>query len=378
MADFMINWVTMALLTPPLALRSEQLYRNLPQLNQEVAAGPLPSLSIIVPARNEAVNLRRLLPSLNLIAYPGPWEVIVVDDNSTDETPWVAKEFGVRVVCLDDLPAGWLGKPHASHQGALAASGDWLLFTDADTIHEPCGPAQAVSYALHHRLDGLSLFLNQVTSGVLDRLGLLVAFAGLFSGLLSTSLSHGSYDLPEDGTPVDGRGRLYNGQYILIRREVYEASGGFSAVADESLEDLALGQQLRAKGYRVSLARGERLANVQMYADKSGLWQGLTRLGIGSFRWLGLSSILTALFITGVMAPILAMLSSLRKRRNRKWALVSWIVVAFGFVPWARRFGSTWLAILAPFGALLVQLSALWGLASRLAGRGISWKGRSV
>jgi len=372
MADPTISWVTMALLTPPLALKSEQLYRNLPQVNQELAAGSLPSLSIIVPARNEAANLRRLLPSLKSIVYPGQWEVIVVNDNSTDETSWVAKEYGVRVICLDDLPAGWLGKPHACHQGALASSGDWLLFTDADTIHEPCGPARAVTYALQHRLDGLSLFLDQITSGVLDRLGLQVAFAGLFSGLLTANPSYGSYD------PIDGREKLFNGQYVLIRREVYEMSGGFTTVANESLEDLALGRQLRADGYQVSLARGERLASVQMYDDKTDLWQGLTRLGAGSFRWLGFSSILTALFIAGVMAPILALISSFSRQRNRKWALASWITVALGFIPWARRFGSTWLALLAPFGALLVQLSAIWGLAHRLAGRGIPWKGRSV
>ena len=349
----------MALLAGPLALYSERRFRSLKELPQLTSPPNLPALSIIVPARNEEVNLQRLLPSLTNITYPGYSEIIVVDDNSTDETASIALRHGVRVIQLNDLPEGWAGKTNACHQGAVAATGEWLLFTDSDTIHHPCGPAQAVAYADDRGLDGLSIFFRQITSKGLDRLVLQVAFAGLFVGLAADDA-------------------IINGQYILLRRDVYEDSGGFSAVAGESMEDLALGHRLQAKGYQVPLMRSDAVASVQMYTDITSMWHGLIRIGSGSLRWLEERSILTVLFITGVMTPILAVIKAFRLRQNRKWALASWVVIALSFVPWARRFGSSWLALLAPLGALMVQSAAVLGIVRRLFGQGTRWKGRRV
>ena len=78
--------------------------------------------------------MHNLLPTLTNVRYPGPYEVIVVDDNSADETAVIAESYGARVISLGTLPAGWLGKPRACHHGASAANGEWLLFTDADTL----------------------------------------------------------------------------------------------------------------------------------------------------------------------------------------------------------------------------------------------------
>ena len=165
-----------------LAQRAERLHRQLPTLPEQIEPISLPALSIIVPARNEVANLERLLPTLTNLAYPGEYELIVVDDNSTDGTGKIAKELGARVERVNALPSGWRGKPHACHQGAAAATGQWLLFTDADTCHAPDGPARAVALAHQQGWDGLSLFLSQKTSGWLDHLVLAVAFAGLFAG----------------------------------------------------------------------------------------------------------------------------------------------------------------------------------------------------
>lgn len=359
MVDPLYQWVPMAFLAGPLAVYSERRYRNLPELPQHVSLPALPMLSIIVPARNEAANLRRLLPTLTAISYPGATELIVVDDNSTDETARIARNHGAQVIQLNDLPKGWSGKTYACHQGALAAAGEWLLFTDADTIHHPCGPARAVAYAASNGLDGLSIFLKNLTSKGLDGLALHVAFAGLFVSLGSNK-------------------GVLNGQYILLHRDVYQNSSGFSSVAGDSMEDLALGRHLRAMGYRVPLLRSDTVAAVQMYSDTTSLWQGLVRIGAGSLRWIGARSLITALFITGVMTPILALIATLQQRQKRKWAVASWAVIAVGFVPWARRFGSGWLALLAPFGALMIQAASVWGLSRRLFGRGTRWKGRHV
>ena len=90
-----------------------------------------------MPARNEAVNLTHLLPTLTALIYDGPYEVIVVDDDSTDATAQVAVACGAQVISLHELPPGWRGKPHACHRGAQEARGEWSLFVDADTLHGP-------------------------------------------------------------------------------------------------------------------------------------------------------------------------------------------------------------------------------------------------
>jgi len=349
----------MAFLTAPLAIISEQRYRALQVLGGESTADLLPSLSIIVPARNEATNLPRLLASLNAIIYPGPYEVIVVDDNSCDETACLAEQAGARVIRLDHLPKGWLGKPYACHQGAQAARGEWLLFTDADTVHAPDGPSRAMTHATARQLDGLSAFIGQSFSGSWDRLALMTAYAGLFFSLQ-----------PDQGA--------LNGQYILLKHSIYDTSGGFQLVAREPIEDVALGRHLKKKGYTVPLYRGSEIASVHMYGDKKSMWQGLSRLGSGTLSWLGSGALVTALLITGTMVPLLAITSALRRGRKLALAIVAWLAIALGFLPWARRFDASSLAILAPFGALLVQAAGVWGLLGRLSGRGVRWKDRSV
>ncbi len=343
----------------PLAWQAERRYQALGTLTNQPCDQPLPPLSIIVPARNEEENLQRLLPTLEAIAYNGRTEIIVVDDQSTDRTTAVAEQFNANVIQGKLLPDGWLGKPHACHQGALAAKGEWLLFTDADTLHWPDGPQKAVTHAITNDLDGLSLFLAQETNGSADTLALLVAFAGMFIGL-------------------PGETSFLNGQYILLRRQVYLDSGGFSAVAGEALEDLALGHHLKSQHYRVPVLVGEDVGSVRMYQDSVGLWNGLVRLGGGSLRWLGFRSLITVLFITAAMMPVINFILVLN-RTMRGWLfLAGWLSAVLGFISWGRRFGSTSWAFLSPLGAVAVQVAASWGVISRAFGRGFRWKGRKV
>jgi chlorobactene glucosyltransferase len=319
----------------------------------------LPSLSILVPARNEEGNLAHLLPSLLAAAYSGELEVIVVDDGSTDSTSRVAQASGAEVLHLDHLPAGWLGKPHACHRGAAEARGEWLLFTDADTYHNPASPAAGVAYALKNNLDGVSLFLRQETHGLWDQLPLLTIFAGLFAGL-------------------SPKNPVLNGQYILLRKEVYMASGGFASVRGEPLEDLALGRFLHKMGYQVPVISGEDAASVRMYHSFPQLWQGLSRLGAGTLRRAEFGTWVMALSITLAMSPLLLGPILVGLGQGLVWSLAAWLIVAAGFVPWARRMGSGWAALLAPVGALLVQAAGTWGLLRQLFGYGFVWKERRV
>lgn len=348
------------LLATCLSLLAEWRYRRLPHLPAPKMSTSLPSLTVIIPARNEEANLHRLLPSLLENGYPGQLEVIVVDDNSTDATAAVAEERdGVQLIRVGALPEGWLGKPFACHQGAQVAASEWLLFCDADTVHNPHGLAQSVAYAQDEGLDAISLWLRQESCGWLDAFVMPVAFAGLFAGVVSTNA-------------------LLNGQYILLRTETYIRSGGFAAVSEEPVEDLALGRHLYASGYRLQTLRGEAIANVRLYSDGRTLWHALTRLGSGSLGWLGPGSLLTMLLVTAAMSPILRMSSALTKATERRQVVLTWLATVPAFILWARRFSSGWWAILAPVGALIVQFAATWGLVSRLVGRGIRWRGRLV
>jgi cellulose synthase/poly-beta-1,6-N-acetylglucosamine synthase-like glycosyltransferase len=342
--------------TPPSSVANASVVAGQPSA---VAVPSYPSLSIIIPARNEAKNLQRLLPSLRALDYPGEVEIIVVDDQSSDTTAEVAARLGARVEKVESVPVGWHGKPHACHVGALSARGDWLLFTDADTVHAHDSARRAVSFAQDHALDGLTLFLKQASNTILDGAVLMTAFAGLFAGVRETN-------------------RLMNGQYILLRRNVYVASGGFESVRNQPLEDLAMGNRLRSMRYTVVALNGETAATVRMYDSPEQMWHGMTRLGAGSLEWSGSGSLLTVLFTTALVSPLLVLLGVLTGSLRLAWLPITWLAASASVLPFARRFGSLWLTALAPIGALFVLLAAVWGLAARILGLGVHWRGRHV
>ncbi len=353
------NAAAFTLLIIPLAIFGELVYRRLRALPAASSSDALPALSIIVPARNEEANLTHLLPTLTALAYDGPYEIIVVDDNSTDATAQVAAACGAQVIRLHELPEGWRGKPHACHRGAQAANGEWFLFVDADTLHAPDGPARAVQLALDAGLDGLSLLPPGRYFGYADRLGLTAAFAGLFAM----------------GAPTAG---MLNGQFILLRRDVYEGSGGFAAVRKEALEDVALGHRLAAQGYAVPMVRGDDAMQVSMYADVRQMWHGLTRLGQGALRWWGLRALLTAAFITALVSPLIALSGSVLGYLPWTRTAGAWAVAAICMIPWSRRADHVTDALFSPLGGLMILSASLWGLISRVLGIGIQWKGRRV
>src|SRR6201998_3437561 len=207
-----------------------------------VPASRRPSVSVIVPARNAEASLRACLESL--LAQVGiEFEIIVVDDGSTDGTRAIAESFaGVRVIHPGPLPPGWTGKNNAVTAGAREARGEWLLFTDADTVHKAGSLARALAEAKQHHADLLSYSPEQEVHGFWEKAVMPVIFAELARTYRPSEVSDAR--LPAAAA---------NGQYLLITRSAYDAVGGHAAIATTLLEDVALARAVKASGRTIFL-----------------------------------------------------------------------------------------------------------------------------
>ena len=225
-----------------------------------------PLVSVIVPARNEEVCLGGCLRSL--VAQPGvAFEIIVVDDESTDRTREIAQSFpGVRIVDAGPVPSGWTGKNNAVWTGAKQARGTWLLFADADTVHLPGSLARSLAEAQQHGAALLSYSPEQEVHGFWEKAVMPVIFAELAATYRPSLVS-------DPASPVAAA----NGQYLLISREAYDAVGGHAAVGTSLLEDVALARRVKASGRKIFFRYGADVARTRMYRSFGQLQEGWTK-----------------------------------------------------------------------------------------------------
>jgi glycosyltransferase involved in cell wall biosynthesis len=225
-----------------------------------------PAISIIVPARNEEASLGTCLESL--VAQTGvQFEIIVVDDHSTDRTREIAASFtGVRIIDAGPLPVGWTGKNNAVAAGARAAQGEWLLFTDADTVHLPGSLAAALNEAHENGVEFLSYSPEQIAVTFWEMATLPVVFAELARQYPPSKVS--DPNSPEAAA---------NGQYILVKRSTYEAVGGHAAVAASVLEDVALARAVKAAGRNIRFRYAADRVRTRMYRNYHQLREGWTK-----------------------------------------------------------------------------------------------------
>jgi glycosyltransferase involved in cell wall biosynthesis len=225
-----------------------------------------PRVSVIIPARNEEACLGACIESL-IAQTRVSFEIIVVDDHSTDRTREIAVSFpGVRVIEAGPLPDGWTGKNNAVVSGARAACGKWLLFTDADTVHLPGSLARALAEARENGADMLSYSPEQIAVGFWEMATLPVVFAELARQYPPKKVS-------DSASPIAAA----NGQYILIRREAYDAVGGHAAIAGEILEDVALARAAKASGRKIRFRYGADEVRTRMYRNFRQLREGWTK-----------------------------------------------------------------------------------------------------
>ena len=228
-----------------------------------------PSVSAIVPARNEEATIAAAVESL--AAQPEIKEIIVINDQSTDGTAAALDQLSLRysqlrVLETKELPDGWVGKNYAVSLGAAQATGDWLLFSDADGVHLPGSTAHALADAVETGASLVSYSPEQETRTWWEKS--LIPF-------VYTRLAN-KYSYAEVSDP-DSQAAAASGQYLLIRRDDYVRIGGHAAVAAEVLEDVALARLAKQAGLRLYFAAGTGIMRVRMYRSFAGMWQGWTK-----------------------------------------------------------------------------------------------------
>ncbi len=355
--------------------RAECNYRALPEVvptdRRELPGDKIwPGISVIIPARNEEANLPPLLDSLIAQDYP-LYEVIVIDDSSTDGTATLVRSYekqGVRLIQNDGPPPGWTGKNAACWRGASESTHPWLLFVDADTTLAPLALRSSIAFALEQHAGAISLLARQRCETFWERLLLPFAYQQYFVGV----------DAQRIHSPLGPA--LANGQYFLIYREAYLQAGGHAANASSLIDDVALATRLKRLGTIPLACRGEKLVSVRMYTNLREIVAGFSK---NSYLFLRQSP------STGIQTAISASLAASVGKlfwdawRRRSWgmfivALGAYAAQAFSARSWSRRFGaSTFYALLMPLSALTFLGIALNSMLRVLIGRPLPWKGRS-
>jgi glycosyltransferase involved in cell wall biosynthesis len=267
----------------------------------------------IIPARNEESVIATCIKSLAL--QPEISEIVVVDDQSNDETARVVSSLigkcpRLRLLQTAELPDGWVGKNHALWTGVQQAKGQWLLFTDADAEHHPGSVARALQITQEHGAALVSFSPEQVTENWYEKA--LIPYVYL---RLARFFPYDAVNDPKSKTAAA------NGQFLMIRRDVYDAIGGHAAVAGEVLEDVAIAMRVKAAGHRIWFESGKGLVRVRMYRSFDEMWQGwkknLYRL-IGGTPWAlirelesSLPWIALLLIVLGLKYPFLIFLGVL-------------------------------------------------------------------
>lgn len=306
--------------------------------------------SLIIPARNEEHNLPKLLASLQ--QQQTRWhELIVIDDGSTDRTAEIASSHGARVITSEPLPDGWRGKTWACHQGALAASGDLLIFMDADTWFEVGGLDRAVA---HYRGGALSIGpYHAVEKNHED-----------FSLFFNLAMSVGT--LPQG---------LF-GQFLMIGRDEYERIGGHAAVRGKVLENFRLATACREHGLDVQSINGKGMISFRMYADgMSSLIEGWTKgFASGANHTPRNSLLLVVAWMSALMIPPFAgCLSGDWLLWGPACALASLQVIWIG-----RMLGSFRLVSLIFYPLPLAFFFMLFTRSAMMSGKKVRWKGRDI
>jgi glycosyltransferase involved in cell wall biosynthesis len=335
--------------------------------------GDGPQLTVVVPACNEEKSIGATLRSL-LASTGVRVEVIAVNDRSTDRTGELMDEVAaeaaacggahsLRVMHVSELPAGWLGKPHAMAMGAQKATASWLLFTDGDVIFE----SRALELALRHaeavKADHLVLAPTVVVKTQSE------------AAVLAATNAAAQWTI-RLWKVADPRARDFIGVggFNLIRRDVYEKLGGFEGLRMEVLDDLRLGWLVKRGGYRQRVATGPGLVSIRWLQGALGVVHLAEKNGFAAFRFRIWLSLLAGLGLAvQIVLPLLAIVAG-------GWALAAGLLTysAIATTYWANRRvteASPWLAMFFAPAVALVLYAGLRSMVLALVRDGVDWRG---
>ena len=339
-------------------------------------------LTVIVPARNEEDSLGACLQSLvsqseGVFELGRDWELVVVDDDSTDRTAEIARGFaGVTLIQAGELDQGWTGKANAVWTAARKARGRWLLFTDADTIHEPGDLHRAIHEATRHKVGMLSYSPRQIVTGLAQRSLMPLVFCELALAYPPAKVSDPAQHIA-----------AANGQFLLIEREAYRRLGGHASVADKVLEDVELAYLAKRRRVGLRFRYADDALAARMYRGIAAMVEGWSKnLALLFNNALVLAGWRALDFVLLFGLPVLAYLfwngrfatHGLFAYLSAGWLLILvWLRTLFRFYTRVAKSNFPFVdCLIAPLGLPLfaVLLYRSW-FQHRILKR-VSWKGR--
>ena len=337
-----------------------------------------PMVSVIVPARNEEKWIKRCLDSLSSQDYPN-YEIVVIDDSSYDKTSEIIEKCAVAngnivPVKARPKPEGWMGKNWACMEGFRKATGQLLLFTDADTKHAPNVISLAVSHLLSLDLDALS---------VIPKMRVLDWWTGITLPMISIFL-HTRFSALNVNDPSKKTGYFF-GSFFIIREETYRQAGMHEGVRHEIIEDGALGRKVKDSGSKMRMVRGEHLIDAVWARDRRTLWNALKRLIVPLYLQssrITVGIFAAVLFLLVMPFPILAYSSIMIHEMSGAVlffaALVASALIYLGGIIEVSRGLSLGYshAVFSPIGGTVVVLGFLSGIFQAKSENSVSWRGR--
>lgn len=342
-----------------------------------------PRISVCIPARNEERNIGEIIRDLLAQSHQN-LEVLVYDDQSTDATGRIVADLAaadprVRVVPTVPLPDGWNGKQHACYRCSQHASGEWLLFTDADVRFAPTAIAGALASAHQRGAAMVSTFPRQITGSLGESLVVPMIFFILLSYL----------PLPRMRTTKDPNASAACGQFLFVRKDAYDAIGGHTAFRDTMHDGVKMPRALRRAGYQTDLFDGTAECSCRMYTGLPATWRGFTKNAFEGLGSIGLLVFITVLHLVGHVLPWLLCLAALAQT-TLSTTIIPIPTTALIFAGWcvgcqlihrallATRFRQDWRAVaLHPIGILLMTAIQWRSFYLHITGKR-SWRGRTA
>ena len=351
--------------------------RYLRRLYSYPAPPAWPRCSVLVPARNEEDNIGRCANSLLAQNYPD-FQVIVLDDNSTDRTWQILQEYATkdpRLILIKGkpLPDDWLGKHWACHQLAEAADGELLVFVDADTYHEPGMLRGAAAAMIAENACLISALPRQIVTSWSELLSIPAFYLGMLCGV------------PLEFTRLQRNPLLFAilGQFLIFRRDAYDAAGGYAAVRHNVVDDIAIGRRVHAMGLKYKLLDGDGLASCRMYGNFDQVWKGLTKSTFATFNFDPYFLILmySLVLIFFVSPPVVLTIGLAQPEVPLEITAMAGIAVILNLILWTNsniRFHfPLYVVFIYPFSAIFMTVVAFASMILTMQGKAL-WKGRSM